>query len=464
MDHRHGRLTVNEIIDQRPLTRFQIVTIGLCGLVLLLDGFDTQSMGFLAPPIAEELGLPMSAFGSVFAAGLIGLMLGTMSTGPIADRWGRKWAIVLSTVGFGVFSLLTPQAESLNALVVLRFLTGLGLGGAMPNVVALASEYAPTRLQPILVTSIFVGMGAGALVAGTLSAWMIPAWGWRSVFYVGGVAPVVLAVVLVRMLPESVRFLAARGAPPATTAPILRRLAPDLGMPDIDLSAPAAQRLEGVPVKHLFTEGRATATTLLWLPFFMNLLILYFILSWMPALLRQAGMPVSAGITAVSLFSLGGIIGTLAQGPLMKAFGAHRVILVEFVASLAFVLIAARIFERFVPMMTVTFVLGICVQGAQAGLNALAALFYPTAIRSTGVGWALGVGRIGSIVGPVIGGLMLSLQWTPQQIFTSGAIPAACALAAVLASLRLHGAGSPYRPVSGPSTASAPTSRRSVPS
>jgi AAHS family 4-hydroxybenzoate transporter-like MFS transporter len=448
-----GKLTVNDVIDQRPITRFQATTIGQCGLVLLLDGFDTQSMGFLAPPIAEELGIPMSAFGPVFAAGLVGLMLGTMTIGPLADRWGRRWAIILSTLTFGVFSLITPQAQSIEALVALRFLTGLGLGGAMPNVVALASEYAPKRLQPILVTAIFVGMGAGALVAGIISSWMIPVWGWRSVFYVGGVAPIALAIVLVRTLPESIRFLTARGGSPEETARIMGRLAPETSLADLDLSARAEQRLEGIPVKHLFTEQRALGTALLWIPFFMNLLILYFILSWLPALLRQAGMPVSAGITAVSLFSLGGMIGTLAQGPLMNALGAHRVMLAEFLASLTLVLVAGRIFEAFGVMMTVTFVLGVCVQGAQAGLNVLAAMFYPTAIRSTGVGWALGVGRIGSIVGPVIGGMMLAVQWTPQQIFTAGAIPAACAAVAVVLSLRLNGAGSPYRGAAAPRAA-----------
>jgi AAHS family 4-hydroxybenzoate transporter-like MFS transporter len=446
MSNPRGTLTVNEIIDQSPVSRFQATTIALCGLVLLLDGFDTQSMGFLAPPIAEELGLPVSGFGPVFASGLVGLMLGAMTAGPVSDRWGRKWAIVASTFVFGTFSLLTPQATSLDGLIALRFLTGLGLGGAMPNVVALASEYAPKRLQPVLVTAIFVGMGAGALVAGVLSSMMIPAWGWRSVFYVGGLAPIGLGFILIKVLPESVRFLAVKGEAPREVARIVRRIAPTLDPDSVDLSASTDPRLEGMPVKHLFADRRGTGTVLLWIPFFMNLLILYFILSWLPALLRQAGMPVSAGITAVSLFSLGGIIGTLAQGPLMNALGAHRVMLAEFLTSIALVVLAASIFESFPTMMAVTFVLGVCVQGAQAGLNVLSAMFYPTAIRSTGVGWALGMGRIGSIVGPVIGGVMLGLQWTPQQIFTAGAVPAACALLAVLTSLRVHGEASPFRP------------------
>ena len=437
-------LTVNEVIDSHPLSGFQLVTILLCSVVLLLDGFDTQAMGFLVPPIAEELGIPLSAFGPVLSAGLVGLMIGAMSAGPIADRWGRKWAIIISALVFGAFSLLTAGADSVQGLVTLRFLTGLGLGGAMPNVVALASEYAPKRLQPILVTAIFAGMGGGAVLASLVGGALIPIWGWRSVFYVGGILPIALALVLIKSLPESARFLTARGADPRRIAAIVRRIAPELG--DVPLATAPAGQQHGIAVAQLFSEGRAAGTLLLWIPFFMNLLILYFILSWLPSLLRQAGMPVSAGITAVMVFSIGGILGAFVQGPLMKAFGVFPTMVAEFVISLALVVLASMIFENFALMMIVTFILGISVQGAQAGLNVLSAMYYPTVIRSTGVGWALGVGRIGSIIGPIIGGVMLSMQWTPQQIFMAGAVPAICAAVAVLVSGYLQGRVSPFRP------------------
>ena len=325
-------MTVNDVIDSRPVSRFQAMTILLCGLVLLLDGFDTQAMGFLVPPIAEELGIPLPAFGPVLSAGLFGLMLGAMGSGPIADRWGRKWAIIVSALVFGSFSLLTPQADTVGELVALRFLTGLGLGGAMPNVVALASEYAPKRLQPILVTLIFVGMGGGAVLASLVGGALIPIWGWRSVFYVGGILPITLALLLIKLLPESVRFLTVRGGDPRRVSAIMQRIAPDLG--NTPFAPMPANRHTGVAVTHLFTEGRTAGTLLLWVPFFMNLLILYFILSWLPSLLRQAGMPVTAGITAVLSFSIGGIVGTILQGPLMKGLGVFPAILGEFIASL----------------------------------------------------------------------------------------------------------------------------------
>ena len=438
-------LTVNEIIDQRPLSRFQARTILLCGVVLVLDGFDAQCIGFLAPPISETLAIPLPAFGRVFAAGLTGLMIGAMAIGPIADRWGRKWAVVLSTVTFAVFSLLTARVNSLDELVTLRFLTGLGLGGAMPNVVALTSEYSPKRLQPVFVGMLFAGMPMGAMVASLASTYMIPWWGWRSVFYLGGILPLAVAVLLVKALPESVRFLTVRRRDARKIRTILGRISPELAEQPLNLDAPQHPRSGGMPVKELFTEGRAAGTVLLWIPFFMNLLILYFIVSWLPGLLREVSMPASAGVMAVFFFSLGGMMGALAEGRLMNSLGVQRTLVVEFGVSV--LLIAGLAFSgtSYSLLMGVTFVLGFTVQGAQAGLNALAAAFYPTHIRSTGVGWALGIGRIGSIVGPVLGGLLLSWHWTPRQILLAGMVPAACAAAAVLLSGRMPAGRAAYR-------------------
>jgi AAHS family 4-hydroxybenzoate transporter-like MFS transporter len=436
-------LTISEIIDQRPLSRFQISTIALCGLVLILDGFDTQCIGFLAPSIADTLRIPLRAFGPVFAAGLFGLMIAAMTAGPLADRWGRKWPVVLSTLTFATFALLTARATSFDQLVIFRFLTGLGLGGAMPNVVAVTSEYAPKRLLPVLVSMIFCGMPLGALLGGLVSSVMVPRWGWQSVFYVGGILPLAVALILIKVLPESARFLTIRGTDPQKIARIMARISPELADVRLDYSSSPEDRRKGMPVKYLFTEGRAMGTILLWVPYFMNLLILYFIVSWLPALLREAGMPVSAGIIAVSLFSLGGILASLAQGRLMNRWGAMTVLVAEF--ALCTLFIGSLAFLASFPLkMTVTFLLGYCVQGAQAGLNALAASFYPTPIRSTGVGWALGIGRLGSIVGPVLGGVMLSMDWRPRQIFLTGAVPALCAAAAILASNRLRGNSKTY--------------------
>ena len=263
------RASAASVLDEQPLSRVQLSTILLCGIVIVLDGFDTQCMGFLVPVISENLNIPLPAFGPVLSAALLGLMIAAMASGPIADRWGRRWVVIVSVFVFAVFALLTARANTVNELLLYRFLTGLGLGGAMPNAVALTSEYTPKRLQPIIVGAIFVGMPAGALIASQAAALMIPLWGWRSVFVLGGVLPLAVAIALVKYLPESVEWKTQK----ARHTEIAR-----------------------VPVTDLFTEGRAPGTLLLWVPFFMNLLILYFILSWLPALLRQSSMPVSAGV------------------------------------------------------------------------------------------------------------------------------------------------------------------------
>src|ERR1700688_2927440 len=428
--------TVNELIDQRPMGRYQIWTMALCGTVIVLDGFDTQSIGFLAPSMAETLRIPIKSFDPIFVAALIGLMISSMLSGPIADRWGRESPIVTCTLIFGMFAMLTARCTTIDQLLACRFLTGLGLGGALSNSVALMSEYAPKRLLAVIVSMMFCGMPAGAVLSTRVSAVMLPRWGWQSVFYAGGVLPLTLALLLIAILPESVRYLEVSGASQRKIAKILARISPELAEAPISRSVHQDQR-RNAPVINLFTEGRAAGTILLWIPYFMNLLILYFVVFWLPALLRQTGKPVSAGITAIMLFSVGGIAGSFVEGAFMNRWGAFTVLLTEFLCTT--LLIASLAFSNSFPLtMAITFVLGFAVQGAQGGLSAVAATFYPISIRSTGIGWCLGVGRIGSIVGPILGGMMLKLDWSPREIFLAGSIPALCAAAATFMSLRLR--------------------------
>lgn len=425
-------MTVGEIIDQNPLSRFQISVIVLCGCVAVLDGFDTQCIGFLAPAISEALNHPLPGFAPVFVAGLLGLMAGAAILGTLADRIGRKWVVVGSTFGFGLMSFLSAHVTTFDELVILRFLTGIGLGGALTNVVALTAEYAPKRSQAIFVSLLFTGMPLGAGIGGLAAAALLPVWGWQSVFMVGGALPVILAVVLALKMPESARFLVSRSSDQSRVRALVARMAPDLkGLDDLRF-VPGAPAPKGLSVRHLFTEGRASGTVLLWVSYFMNLLIIYFIVSWLPAVLKQAGMGLSAGIMAISLFSAGGVVGSLLQGVTMRAAGARRCLAIEFALAMVLIGTLGVLPPSQALLLSVSILLGIVVQGAQAGLNALVAEFYPTSIRSTGVGWALAVGRIGSIVGPVLGGLVLSAGWSLQQIFLAGAVPALCAGLAVV--------------------------------
>jgi MFS transporter, AAHS family, 4-hydroxybenzoate transporter len=431
--------TVSELIDGRPLGRFQIWIVALCGVVLVLDGFDGQTITFLAPSIADSLHIPIHSFGPIFSASLFGLMIAAMTTGPIADRWGRKWPVIFSTLSFSLFSLLTPRASSFNQLFLLRFLTGLGLGGAMPNVVAIASEYVPKRLLSIVVTFLFTGMPLGGVICGFLSSKLITTWGWQWVFYLGGIAPFVIALLLITMLPESVQFLADRGGHFRKVEKILLRMAPQVPLASLHFRASsAAHAHRGVPVKYLFTEGRTAGTILLWFPYFMNLLLIYFIGSWLPAMLREAGMAGSTAVAVSTFFSVGGVLACLLEGRLMDRYGARKILLIEYLIASIFVAALATIPKSFVLVAWVTFVSGFVIIGAQGGLNALAARFYPTSIRSTGVGWALGIGRLGSIVGPLMGGMLLSIGWKPDQMLLAGDIFAVLAWVSILSSHRVR--------------------------
>lgn len=444
MDRSSQPPTFGERIDERPLGRFQVFILVLCGIVMVLDGFNANSIGFLVPSISKTLQIPVKTFGPILASSLVGLMIAAMSVGPVADRWGRKWVIVFSTFTFAVFTILTAQATTFNELLAYRFLTGLGLGGAMPNAVALASEYSPRRLQRVTVAMLFAGMPLGAFLCGMASAAVLKEHGWQPVFYLGGLMPLALAIGLAFVLPESVQFLIVRGDNPRRISRILKRISDEPTRLPPRSPAPLAARDEGMPVKRLFTEGRAAGTLLLWIPFFMNLLTLYFVVSWLPGLLEQAGMPVLSGVRVTALFSFGGIIGCLTEGALMNIFGPFLLLVVEFGLSAALIGSLGFSSGSFLLTAALAFVLGVCVTGAQAGINALAATFYPTSIRSTGLGWALGVGRVGSIVGPLMAGVLLSLGWGTQHIFLASMIPTLLAMFAVVVSNRLRGAGRVY--------------------
>ncbi|MFZ0978657.1 MAG: MFS transporter [Candidatus Acidiferrales bacterium] len=444
--------SVIDVIDRHSLGAFQICTVVLCGLVLVLDGFDAMVINYTATSIADTMHVAVSHFGTIFSSSLIGLMIAAMASGPIADRWGRKWPVIVSVFSFSVFSLLTAHVATFNELWVLRFVTGLGLGGAMPNVVALASEYVPRRTLPVAVSILFIGMPLGGSLAGFVSAAMIPKWGWRSLFYVGGILPLAISILLIALLPESIRFLAVKGRAPATIRRIMARIAPEVATADMNLAAPEDEKHAGVPVKHLFTEGRAVGTILLWIPYFMNLLLIYFIGSWLPALLRSEGMAISVASTTAALVSFGGMFACIAEGYLIKWRGAGAILVAEYLLAGVFLAALARLSVPFHAVQLLTFGIGFMIIGSQGGLNALAANFYPTAVRSTGVGWALGVGRIGSIVGPLLGGMFLAMGWKPGDMLLFGTVVAACASISILLSAFSRGA-SAYRPDLGPNQA-----------
>lgn len=431
---------VAAFIEAQPVGGFQIRLLLTCAAVLFLDGFDTQAIGYVAPALAREWGLGKGALGPVFSAGLFGLMIGALIFGPLADRIGRKKIIILSTLAFGIGTLATAFIQDVNTLLAIRFLTGLGLGGAMPNAVAMTSEFSPHRRRATMVMVMFCGFSVGAALGGLLAAALIPQFGWRSVFVVGGLAPLLLVPILAWRLPESVRFLALTGRAHARVAELLGLIAPTA------VFAPGTQfvvhepELAGIPVLHLFRDNRTLVTLLLWVVFFMSLLDLYFLSNWLPTVLNDLGASVSAAAAIGSMLQVGGVVGTFALGSIIDRFSFRALALVYFMA--VFAVGAIGQLGHSVAFVTMAiFAAGFCIVGGQIAANALAATYYPTAVRATGVGWALGIGRVGSIVGPLVGGALLTAKWSTGSVFLAAATAALCAAVAAFALSRLAGMG-----------------------
>jgi MFS transporter, AAHS family, 4-hydroxybenzoate transporter len=425
-------IDIARLIDALPVSRFQISLLILCAGVLFMDGFDTQAIGYVAPEIVREWNLGRGALGPVFSAGLFGLMIGALIFGPIADRLGRKRIVVFSTAAFGVGTLATMAVPNIDWLIAIRFLTGLGLGGAMPNVVALATEFSPHRHRATMVMVMFCGFSVGAALGGLLAAALIPIFGWRAIFLFGGVTPLLYAPFLARLLPESIRFLALSGQHDAQVGSLLAQIAPpDSFLPETRFSVDEL-KLEGVPVLHLFKEGRTMTTLLIWVVFFMSLLDLYLLANWLPTVLNDLGASISMAAVIGAMLQIGGVVGTFTLGNLIDRFSFKALAVTYLFAAVAITAIGFS--GQSIALATVAiFFAGFCIVGGQIASSALTATYYPTAIRSTGVGWGLGIGRAGSIIGPLIGGIMFSNHVNVELLFMTAAIPALCAGLAVFA-------------------------------
>jgi MFS transporter, AAHS family, 4-hydroxybenzoate transporter len=423
---------IADLINTQPLSSFQKAIMVLIGGVVVMDGFDVQAIGFVAPALTQDWNIDPAALGPIFGAGLFGMLLGSMLLSMLADRLGRRPVLVGSTAFFSLCMLGTAAAESVQQLMFLRLLTGLGLGGVMANAVALASEYSPQRQRASLLMWISCGFTGGAIAGGLISTVLIPWGGWRSVFVVGGLLPLAIAAVMYWRLPESLLFLSLQPGAHDRLTQLLRRVAPGLDQGrDLRLRGPEQVEARG-SLARLFRDGRALMTLLLWLVSFTNLLNLFFLANWLPLLSTRMGFSASTAVLMGTTLQLGGLIGAVFMGPLIDRLGYYRVLVPAFlIAGLA----VAAIGEPGMPLpllYLVIFAAGICIVGAQPALNALASTLYPTEIRATGVGWSLGVGRVGAIVGPVVAAQLVGLNWSSQTLFLAASVPAACSCVVVV--------------------------------
>jgi len=426
-----SNINVTAFIDRQPLSAFQVGVVALCFLIVAIDGFDTAAIGFIAPAIRAEWQLTPSHLAPLFGAGLGGLMAGAFLFGPLADRFGRKTILTLSVLFFGVASLASAWSPDLWTLVALRFLTGLGLGGAMPNAITLTSEYCPEKRRSFLVTTMFCGFTLGSALGGLASAWLIGAFGWRSVLMVGGLAPLALSVALVALLPESVRYLVmasgrVKGGTDARIAAVLRRIAPSEDLRGATFRI-GESRTVSSPVGHLFKPELLRGTLLFWLTFFMSLLVIYLLSSWLPTLLRGAGMSLRTAALVTTMFQTGGTVGAIALGWLMDRINPHYVLASSYALAGLCVAAIGSLTDSTFGLGLAVFCAGFCVSGSQVGANALSASFYPTDCRATGVSWANGMGRLGSVLGSVGGATLMGLGLPMSVLFLLVGVPAVLA-------------------------------------
>jgi MFS transporter, AAHS family, 4-hydroxybenzoate transporter len=411
---------IEEALENQPFGALQLRVVLLCALVQAFDGFDIGTIGMAAPSLSKAWGVPPPQFTTAFVMSSVGILVGALLSGPLGDRFGRRPLLILSVGFIGLFSLLSAFTWSVPTITAMRFLTGIGIGGAMPVTVALTADYSPIGRRGTLLMLMFCGNTLGGFLGGQLVAQILPIFGWQSIFLSGGAPPLLLIPFLLAFLPESPRFLIAHRADAPATQAILRQL-------NISAQAAATKLVDvarGNPVQQLFMGGLALATILVWIVFFANLLNLYLFGYWMPTVLNLSGLKPEVAVFYASMFQLGGILSCVLLGPMIDRFGAPKVLGCSFASGVIFIL-AIGLANLPAPFIAIPILgAGAAIIGSQLGANAMVAALYPARIRSTGVGWALGIGRFGGIAGPAIGGALLGLGLPPKQIFLCACGPA----------------------------------------
>lgn len=417
-------IDVGALLENSAIGPVQVRVFALTMASLIMDGFDVQAMGYVAPAVIGEWGIDRGLLGPVFAAANVGVLIGSLVFSVVADKFGRRPVLVGATLFFAVMSLATATAQDVTQLLWLRFIAGIGMGCIIPNSTALIGEFSPKRSRVTFMMCITVGFTLGAALGGFVAAWMIPAFGWRSVFVFGGVVPLGIALLMIWGLPESLRLLAVRRRSRPTLVRWLRQVDPAVHIDEATEFVIDEPSRGGMTFVHLFRDGRGAATVLLWVINFMNLLVLYSISNWLPTVVADMGYATRTAVLVGAVLQTGGTIGTFGLAWLIARRGFLPMLITTFAVATLGVAAIGQPGISLAMLTLIVFVAGWCVIGGQPGINALSATYYPTYLRSTGIGWGLGIGRIGGIVGPLIGGVLIDRQWPAQQLFWAAAVPA----------------------------------------
>ncbi|WP_313397610.1 aromatic acid/H+ symport family MFS transporter [Acinetobacter variabilis] len=431
-----NKVNINTLIDEAKFTPFHWGILIWCLLIIIFDGYDLVIYGVALPLLMQEWSLSAVQAGMLASTALFGMMFGAMSFGTLSDKLGRKKTIMICVATFSGFTFIGAFATSPVEFGILRFLAGLGIGGVMPNVVALMTEYAPKRIRSTLVALMFSGYAIGGMTSALLGAWLVPQFGWKIMFLLAG-TPLLFLPILWKYLPESLMYLTNKQQT-AQAQSIIRKISPTqvIGS-DTQFVLNEVQKGDEAPLKALFQQGRTFSTFMFWLAFFMCLLMVYALGSWLPKLMIQAGYSLGASMIFLFALNIGGMIGAIGGGYLADRFHIKKVLTIMFLCGAASLILLGYNSPQFV-LYSLIAVAGAATIGSQILLYTFVAQYYPSTVRSTGMGWASGIGRIGAIVGPVLTGALLTMNLPHQMNFFAIAIPGLiAALAIFLVNLKM---------------------------
>jgi MFS transporter, AAHS family, 4-hydroxybenzoate transporter len=424
------RVDVSALIDNSPLNAFHIRVVALCACLLFFEGFDLNAISYAAPALSKALAIPKPTLGLIFSAGQFGLMMGALLFGIAGDRWGRKRVFIFCGVDFGLATLAIGLSGSSHMVLFWRVIAGLGLGGAAPIAIAIASDYCPKRVRAGLTMVMYCGYTIGGVFSGLVYAYLARM-GWRAVFFVGGALPILLTPVLILALPESLNYLIAKGKRGVEIARVLAKITPGSSYRADDQFVMAEAYEKKLQVPELFREGRALRTSLLWSALFISLITLMSLTNWLPTLLNSLSMTPKQIVSITGAAQTAGLIGSVVAARLIVSFKPFRVATIGYACAAVLLVVLGKYGVGFATFMAIYSSLYFFIIGDQNILNAMSGQIYPSKIRATGSGWAIGVGRIGGIVGPYIAGWLVEFHWTPNDLFMVAGIPTLATAAVV---------------------------------